>query len=111
MAFEVPGRVADVNFETGAAFERGDVLATLEDRSYSLTLAQRKAELAEARAAQQLSSTRFKRTRALRESNAVSQAQYDNDAATLASCDLSVGCSSGSFALKLMGVESFKLQE
>ena len=85
MAFEVPGRVASVNVETGGVFERGDVLAALNDRSYSLTLAQRKAELAEARAASELSRTRFERARALRESNAISQAQYDTDAATLAS--------------------------
>ena len=85
MAFEVPGRVSQVNVETGGVFERGDVLAALNDRSYALTLAQRQAELAEAKATSELSRTRFERTQALRASNAISQAQYDSDAAALAS--------------------------
>ncbi|WP_353219894.1 efflux RND transporter periplasmic adaptor subunit [Salinisphaera sp. S4-8] len=85
VGFDVPGRVARINVDTGDVFARGDVLATLDDRSYALTLEQRKAELAEARAARELSSTRFARSKSLRKADAISQAEYDNDAATLAS--------------------------
>lgn len=50
LGFEVPGRVAVVNVDIGEKFNRGDVLAQLDARNFRLALAERQANLADARA-------------------------------------------------------------
>lgn len=83
LAFEVPGVVASVEVEIGDAFTAGDVLATLDARSFALQLTQREAQLAEARANHALAASDHARAQRLVERGAVSRAQYDAARAAL----------------------------
>lgn len=69
---EVPGVVAALHFDSGKAVGRGEVLAEL-DASVE------RAQLSAAKARLELAQSNLARTKALAATNAVSQAQLDND--------------------------------
>ena len=77
LAFEVGGRVASVAKEIGERFEAGEVLASLDDRTYRLSVAQRRASLIEARAAANEASENFRRASQLVESGVFSRQEFD----------------------------------
>jgi multidrug efflux system membrane fusion protein len=82
IAPEVSGQVTSISFTPGAAVKKGDVIAKLND-------ATEQADLANARAQQQLAAVSLKRSAELLEKGSVSQATYDQkkseyDAATAA---------------------------
>ncbi|MFP4031686.1 MAG: efflux RND transporter periplasmic adaptor subunit [Desulfococcaceae bacterium] len=77
LSFEVAGKVETVNVELGETFQKDDVLATLDDRTYALTVRQREGALSEARARFEEARNDFRRKRNLVEAGAVSQADFD----------------------------------
>ncbi|MHA7817533.1 MAG: efflux RND transporter periplasmic adaptor subunit [Pseudohaliea sp.] len=77
LSFDVPGRIASIERETGAPFEEGALLARLEDRTFALDLRARESELAEARAVQQSARQSFERQSALRGRDLGSVADLD----------------------------------
>jgi RND family efflux transporter MFP subunit len=77
LSFEVPGKVETVNVELGETFQKADVLATLDDRVYALTVQQREGELSEARAQFEEARNDFRRKRNLIEAGAVSRSEFD----------------------------------
>lgn len=85
LSFEVSGRVEEVAVEIGQSFERGQVLARLDTRTYELTLEERRGQLAEAKA--QLAEAReaFQRQRQLYDEGWASKAAYDRAKSALES--------------------------
>ena len=77
LSFEVPGKVETVNVELGETFQKEDVLATLDDRAYVLTVRQREGELSGARAQFEEARNDFRRKRNLIEAGAVSRSDFD----------------------------------
>lgn len=77
LSFEVPGKVETVNMELGETFQKDDLLATLDDRIFALTVQQREGELSEARAQFEEARNDFRRKRNLIEAGAVSRSDFD----------------------------------
>jgi membrane fusion protein (multidrug efflux system) len=83
LAFEVAGLVAEVDVKSGADVRRGQVLLRLVD-------AQDRAQLASLKATARLARLTAQRSKAQLAVQAISQAQYDADAASLASAEANV---------------------
>lgn len=77
LSFEVSGRVTEVAVEIGESFERGQVLARLDPRSYELALEERRGQLAEAKAQLAEAEEDFERQRQLYEQGWAAKAAYD----------------------------------
>jgi len=77
LSFEVPGKVATVSVDLGARFTRGDVLATLDEKVYALTVKQREGEVSEAAARLVEAENDFARKQKLVGDGAVSGAAFD----------------------------------
>ena len=82
-SFEVPGRIATLTVEIGDRFARGDVLATLDPRTYALALEERLSERAEAQAVVAEAAADYDRQRRLHHDGWVSRAGYDRALAAL----------------------------
>ena len=83
ISFEVGGRVASVAVEIGDTFEAGDVLASLDQRTYRLTLEERRSQLRQAKAARVEAQRDYERQQTLHGEGWVSQAGYDTALARL----------------------------
>lgn len=83
IGFEVAGRIATLTVEIGDPFQRGDVLATLDPRTYALALDERLSERAEAEAVAAEAAADFERQRRLYNDGWVSRAGYDRALAAL----------------------------
>ena len=70
LAAEVPGRVREIAFQSGAAVRRGEVLVRLDTSA-------EEAQLVAATADEQLASATLERTRKLRRGEAIAQAELD----------------------------------
>jgi len=77
LSFEVSGRIESVAVDIGDRFERGDVLAQLDDRTFRLRLQQKKAELSQARASAAEAAAQLKRIRAVLAERATTEAEFD----------------------------------
>jgi RND family efflux transporter MFP subunit len=77
LSFEVAGRIETLSVEIGDSFEAGEVLATLDRRSYELALEERKGQLAEARAQLSEAQEDFERQKQLYEEGWVSKSAFD----------------------------------
>lgn len=85
LSFEVAGRVEEVTVEIGESFERGDLLARLDPRTYELTLEERRGQLAEAKAQLAEAREEFQRQDKLYQDGWASKAAYDRAKSALAS--------------------------
>ena len=85
LAFEVGGRVTAVNVEIGERFERGDVLARLDDHRYQLAVDESRGALADARARLAEARKTLARKRELRAREVGSQAAVDQAQAAFGS--------------------------
>lgn len=85
LSFEVAGRVAEVTVETGEPFERGDLLARLDPRTYELALEERRGQLAEATAQRAEAREEFQRQDKLYGDGWASKAAYDRAKSALES--------------------------
>jgi membrane fusion protein (multidrug efflux system) len=81
---DAPGVVARIDFESGAIVHEGQVLVELDSRV-------ERAQLASARARQELAEVQAKRSRALVQSNSIAQAQADSDESTVKTTAADVG--------------------
>src|SRR5215472_5431425 len=81
---DAPGIVSAIHFDSGQMARQGQVLVELDSRV-------ERAQLASARARNELASTSAKRTRALIASNAVAPSQLDNDESALRGATADVG--------------------
>ncbi|MEM6732149.1 MAG: efflux RND transporter periplasmic adaptor subunit, partial [Myxococcota bacterium] len=78
LAFEVPGKLAEVRVDTGDAFEEGAVLASLDRANFLLVAKQRRANLVAAEAAFQRALADFERHESLVSTGAVTQSRYES---------------------------------
>lgn len=87
---DTPGIVWRIDFESGATVREGQVLVELDTRV-------ERAQLASARAREELAQTNLARTRALVESKALPQSQLDNDQAQFNGATADAQALAGSF--------------
>lgn len=73
----VSGYLDSVNFEDGQIVEKGDLLFVIDQRPFQAALDQARAQLSEAEARLQLASNDRERAERLRQSNAISEEEYD----------------------------------
>jgi RND family efflux transporter MFP subunit len=85
LSFEVSGRVEAVAVETGETFQRGQVLARLDARTYELTLEERRGQLAEAKAQLAEAREEYDRQDQLYAEGWASKAAYDRAKSALES--------------------------
>jgi membrane fusion protein (multidrug efflux system) len=81
---DAPGVVWRIDFESGAVVHEGQVLVELDSRV-------ERAQLASARARQDLAEVQAKRSRALVQSNSIAQSQADSDESTVKTTAADVG--------------------
>lgn len=74
---QVNGQIFKIHFTDGQDLKAGDMLFTIDPRPYEATLAQRKGELQENKAALDLAKVRFRRTEDLIKNNVITQEEYD----------------------------------
>jgi membrane fusion protein (multidrug efflux system) len=74
---DLPGIVAQINFESGASVREGDVLVQLDTKQEQAQLAQQQARLANVEAAHELARLNFERMRGLVDEGAITRAEYD----------------------------------
>jgi len=77
LSFRIGGRVTSVKVKRGSSVTKGQVLATLQTREYKLALKEAEANLASARANLVEKKEAFRRQKALKEKDFVSQAAVD----------------------------------
>ena len=77
LSFRIGGRVTSVKVKRGSSVTKGQVLATLQTREYKLALKEAEANLASARADLVEKKEAFRRQKALKEKDFVSQAAVD----------------------------------
>lgn len=77
LTFEVSGKVEDVFFEIGEAFEKGEPLAKLEQTKYLLAVQEGEGQVSNAKAMLLNVKRDFERKASLVDDGAVSRAQYD----------------------------------
>ncbi|HKQ70840.1 MAG TPA: efflux RND transporter periplasmic adaptor subunit [Polyangiaceae bacterium] len=92
---EVPGIVSAIQFESGMAVKRGQVLVVLDSKV-------ERAQLASTEARQELASVNAERTRVLAERAVISKAQLDTDESTLKSTRADVGTLRAQIDRKIM---------
>jgi len=80
---QVSGRITEIHFTDGAYVKTGDLLFTIDPRPYQAQLDSAEATLAEKKAALDLAKLQFNRYADLRETNSVSQQDYDQRKNTL----------------------------
>jgi membrane fusion protein, multidrug efflux system len=74
---DLPGIVAEIAFESGAAVREGDLLVQLDTKQEQAQLAQQQARLAAAEAARELARLNFERMQGLVNEGAITRAEYD----------------------------------
>src|SRR5262245_55851121 len=74
---DLPGIVAQINFESGASVREGDALVQLDTKQEQAQLAQQQARLANVEAAHELARLNFERMRGLVDEGAITRAEYD----------------------------------
>ena len=77
LTFEVSGKVEDVFFDIGEAFDKGEPLAKLEQTKYLLAVQEAKGQVSNAKAMLLNVKQDFERKASLVDDGAVSRAQYD----------------------------------
>lgn len=77
LSFEIPGVIKTVEVNLGDKFERGDVLASIDDKVLRLAVQQRKGQLSETQARLTEASIDYQRKLQLLSSGAVSKAEVD----------------------------------
>lgn len=80
---QVSGRITEIHFSDGANLKKGDPLFTIDPRPFKAQLHAAEATLAEKKAACDLAKIQFNRYAELRQTNAVSQQEYDQRKNTL----------------------------
>ena len=75
---QVSGAITEVHFKDGAEIKKGDLLFTIDPRPFEAALARAKASLAQNRAKLVFEEAQLKRTRELRQTNAVALQALDN---------------------------------
>jgi len=78
ISFEVTGVISKMHVDLGQSFNKGDVLAELDNAVYLLAVQQNKSILGEATAALVDSKQTFERNKSLRQQGLISQASFDN---------------------------------
>jgi RND family efflux transporter MFP subunit len=78
ISFEVTGVISKMHVDLGQAFNRGDVLAELDNAVYLLAVQQSKSMLGEATAALVETERTFQRNKSLRQQGLISLASFDN---------------------------------
>lgn len=73
----VSGYISQVNFEDGQVIQQGQTLYVIDPRPFQLSLERAKAELKRALASKAQAESNFERVRALKDSRAISQEEYD----------------------------------
>jgi membrane fusion protein, multidrug efflux system len=73
----VSGYIASINFTQGREVKKGEVLVTIDARPYEAELKRAKAQLAQARSAQELAKSERDRAVRLLDSHAISREEYD----------------------------------
>lgn len=86
----VSGQIDSVNFTEGSEVKRGDVLFTIDSRSYRATLEQARAELARAENQAQLARAELVRAGQLAEARAISAEEHDQRQASLSQTEANV---------------------
>lgn len=74
---DLPGIVAQINFESGAPVHDGDVLVQLDTKQEQAQLAQQQARLTNVEAVRELARLNFERMRGLVDEGAITRAEYD----------------------------------
>jgi multidrug efflux pump subunit AcrB len=74
---QVTGKIVDINFTDGADVKKGDLLFTIDPRSYEATLKQAQANLVQSKAALELAKSEFERAKGLLPTGAMSKEGYD----------------------------------
>lgn len=74
---DLPGIVANIAFESGAAVHEGDLLVQLDTKQEQAQLAQQEARLAAAGAARELARLNYERLHGLVNDGAITRAEYD----------------------------------
>ncbi|MCC6423092.1 MAG: efflux RND transporter periplasmic adaptor subunit [Phycisphaerales bacterium] len=87
---QVTGQIQKIHFQDGADLKKGDVLFTIDPRTYEAALAEAKANVAQQEASQLLAKQEFERTKKLIETKAVSQQEFDQKQSALAVADAQV---------------------
>jgi RND family efflux transporter MFP subunit len=78
ISFEVTGVISKMHVDLGQSFNKGDVLAELDNAVYLLAVQQNKSILGEATAALVDSKQTFERNKSLKQQGLISQASFDN---------------------------------
>lgn len=78
LSFEVYGKVAKVNVKLGDVVQQGQVLATLNQRNFQLSLQSAQAQLDKAKTAMSEAQNTFQRFNTLIKQGLVSQSEFDN---------------------------------
>lgn len=84
VAADLPGLVSEIDFTSGQAVHRGDVLIRLDTK-------QERAQLAAAQAQRDLANLELERAQSLLSKSLISQSTYDTAAATFKSADAGMG--------------------
>ena len=77
IGFDAGGRITAINVDTGDAFRRGQVLASLDNREQRLRISEINADISRSSAQLAEASANLKRAGELVGSGAISQAEYD----------------------------------
>jgi len=86
----VSGFLEHVNFVDGQMVEKGEVLFTIDDRSYKIALDQANADYSQAKASLKTAQDNYERVESLRESGAMSIEEYDRRKQALAFAKASI---------------------
>lgn len=90
LSFQVGGKVAEVEVHLGDVVKKGDVLATLDQRSFKLSLQSAQARLQQAESALTEATNEYNRYKELSEQGLVSRSGFDNAKAAYESASSSV---------------------
>jgi membrane fusion protein, multidrug efflux system len=88
---QVSGRITAIHFADGADVKKGDPLFTIDPRPYRAALDAAEANLAQAKAALDLSRIQFARASELVQTNAVSRSEYDTRKSAVEVAEAQVG--------------------
>jgi len=86
----VGGMLKKIHFEDGATVEKGDLLFSIDPRTFEADLAAARAELEQAKASRKLAQSNLKRGRSLLERDAISKEEVDARGGTYAEAEAGV---------------------
>ncbi len=99
LAFQVSGRLAEINVNVGDEISRGDVIARLDDESYQLNVRTAEGELNDARARLQEAESAFEQRSPMYERGFISKSEFDTTVANRDSARSAVDVANSRLAL------------